>query len=305
MMGADSAGIASPGPAMVPPAYASPPSAQFDPYALDNRSLVSREIIPLPPMDDSGLVSPPPSLPMSSGMTLFQRVLQDHVNYYSFPNLTFLAIGFGVGAALANTNADMAIRDSYQDNMRNEFTDELASLFHSTKFLGTGLVTVPLYFTSWVVGDYFSDCSTFAGELGEWGERAARATLVGFPPMLLMQYVTGGSRPLENPWGSSWRFFRDNNGVSGHAFMGAIPFVVAAQMTDNPWIQAGWYTLSVMPGLSRINDDAHFFSQVALGWWMAFLAAHAVDQTQILNGRLAIVPVAVSNGAGMGVQLTW
>ena len=40
--------------------------------------------------------------------------------------------------------------------------------------------------------------------------------------MLLMQRVTGASRAGESDSGSHWRPFHDSNGVSGHAFMGAV-----------------------------------------------------------------------------------
>ncbi len=65
------------------------------------------------------------------------------------------------------------------------------------------------------------------------GVYASRAYLVGAPAMLLMQNVTGGSRPEEMDHGSKWDPFHDDNGVSGHAFMGAVPFLTLANMYDD------------------------------------------------------------------------
>ena len=72
-----------------------------------------------------------------------------------------------------------------------------------------------------------------AMNLGEWGDRSLRGVLLGTPPLLITQRLLGGSRPGENREASEWQPFEDNNAVSGHAFMGAIPFLTAMQMTDD------------------------------------------------------------------------
>ena len=51
-------------------------------------------------------------------------------------------------------------------------------------------------------------------------------------------------------------------------------------MSDDFLVRAGLITLSVMPGLSRINDDQHYLSQVVLGYWLAVLSTVAVDHTE-------------------------
>ena len=65
-------------------------------------------------------------------------------------------------------------------------------------------------------------------------------------------------------------------------------------MTDDPLCKAAFYAGSTLAGLSRINDDRHYTSQVFLGWWMAYLAATAVDQTQ--SGNWAIYPWPTADG---------
>ena len=66
--------------------------------------------------------------------------------------------------------------------------------------------------------------------------------------------------------------------------MGALPFITAAKMTDKPLLKVAWYSLSVMPGISRINDNAHYLSQVALGWTLSYLVSSAVfNSKQPLN----------------------
>ena len=137
--------------------------------------------------------------------------------------------------------------------------------------------------------------------VGEWGQRSLRTVLVGAPPMLAMQYIIGASRPGETSASSHWKPFDDNNGVSGHAFIGAVPFISAAKMTDDSLWKAGLYFASALPAISRINDDAHYSSQVILGWWMAYLAANAVDGTQLAKKNLTIAPMLLSEAVGVGI----
>jgi hypothetical protein len=123
----------------------------------------------------------------------------------------------------------------------------------------------------------------------------------GLPPMLLMQYVTGASRPGETTAESHWKPFNDNNGVSGHAFMGALPFINAAKMTDELPLKIGFYACSAFAGWSRINDDAHYTSQVVLGWWMAYWSATIVDMTDHQPHDWIITPLPMADGAGMAI----
>jgi membrane-associated phospholipid phosphatase len=95
--------------------------------------------------------------------------------------------------------------------------------------------------------------------------------------MILMQHLTGGSRPQEGNEPSDWKLFQDSNGVSGHAFVGALPFMTAAKMSDEIGLKIAFYTCAAFAGLSRIDDDAHYPSQVLLGWWMAYAAVRSVD----------------------------
>ena len=137
--------------------------------------------------------------------------------------------------------------------------------------------------------------------LSEWGQRSLRAAIVGTPPMLFMQYATGGSRPSDPQPHSDWRPFSDNNGVSGHSFICGLAFIDAAKMSDELPVKIGFYALSTMAGWSRVNDDAHYTSQVILGWWMAYCAATAVDTTNREQSNWSIMPLPMVDGAGIAI----
>lgn len=96
---------------------------------------------------------------------------------------------------------------------------------------------------------------------------------------------------------SRWRPFHDGNGVSGHAFMGAIPFLAAAEPAENHWAESGRVAASVLPGFSRLTDAEHDPSQVLIGWSLAYPAASAVSETNEMNaGGRQLVPLPAEHG---------
>jgi membrane-associated phospholipid phosphatase len=84
--------------------------------------------------------------------------------------------------------------------------------------------------------------------------------------------------------------------------MGALPFITAAKMSDRLGWKVTWYAASTLAPLSRAADGAHYPSQVALGWGMAFLAASAVHSTDNPNARWRILPFTTFGGSGMAVE---
>ena len=237
-------------------------------------------------------------------LTLWKRIKADHANYYSKESLLLLAGGFGVGAIMANTSLDGAIQDHFQTSVYSATSDDWIETLHAQKELGNGRYTLPVFASAWVAGKLFERVP-MAGTAGEWGERSIRAVLVGTPPMLAMQYVTGASRPGETSSNSMWKPFQDNNGVSGHSFMGAIPFLAAAKMTDKPLLKLAFYAGSTLAPLSRINDNHHYPSQALLGWWMAWIATNAVDVTQHPDRNWRVFPMAYPGATGIAFEYRW
>jgi hypothetical protein len=237
--------------------------------------------------------------PEREATSLWDNVRSDWANFYSTGDLCRFAIGLGAAGVFANTSADESIDDWYQDSVRTGWTDDVAKVF---KPFGNGLITVPVYLGAALLG-HLGDGTGFGGTLGEWGNRSLRTLLVGAPPMLFLQYALGASRPEEDD--SHWHFFEGHASVSGHAFVGAVPFLTAAQMAKNPYLRGGLYFGSTLCALSRINDDAHYFSQAALGWWIAYLAASSVARTETerQERNLTVTPVPLPGGLGVVVSL--
>ena len=225
-------------------------------------------------------------------------VLQDYKNFYSGKNLGMMGLGLGAAGIAANTSADREVEEWYQESVRSEFTDDLTE---GVKYMGSALVAVPLFAGAAIVGRLMREKAEAGSGIQQWGENSLRSLLVGGPPVLLLQYALGGSRPEEGS--SHWKPFQDHHGVSGHSFIGAVPFIVAAKMTRSLYWKVPLYLASALVGFSRINDDKHYLSQVALGWWIAYLSADCVMQTESEKRRVLVAPC--SGPRSFGIQVVF
>lgn len=235
---------------------------------------------------------------------LASDVRSDLGNFYSLENGPWVLGALGLGAWMANTGLDQNILDHFQDNVTFARSDELGEFFSEYKFFGEGYFLLPVYAGSAIFGKHFLADHPRVQRIGDWGDRSMRAVLLGTPPLLITQRLLGGSRPGENREASEWQPFEDNNAVSGHAFMGAIPFLTAMQMTDDYRGKAAWFVVSTLPAISRITDNGHFPSQAFLGWGLALLATRSVSRSeQLPNRNFQIEPIFGGDSIGLGVTL--
>ena len=236
-----------------------------------------------------------------------ETVANDYKTFYAGDRLLRMGIVFGAAGIAANTNIDMSIRNWYQDKVRNAQTNSWSSstatdLEFDAKFFGEGKYLVPIALLSASVNLIDSDTA-----VGNWGAYASRAYITGLPAMWFMQSATGATRPGDRPEGSSWTTpFGHSNGISGHAFVGAVPFLTIAYMNpDNKFIKYPAYVASAAAAWSRVNDDKHFPSQVVLGWYMAWEAVDAVFESSEKKKGLAVTPMVGLDGFGLMARSSW
>ncbi len=223
----------------------------------------------------------------------------DYRGYCTPGNLMALGVGIGAAAPLANTPADRSVRDWYQRRIRSETTDEFANF---TNYAGQLWLVLPVGMEAAAWLGKADDGYQTDGGMYEWSNRSLRSILVGVPPMLVMYAALGSHRPDRDD--SRWHPFEDVHGVSGHTFMGAVPFLTAAAMTDNDLLKGALIAGSFATGWARMDLDRHYLSQIALGWWMAYLAVRSVDRTQEERRTLLISPT-FSDGVGVSLQLRY
>jgi hypothetical protein len=224
----------------------------------------------------------------------FHRLWNDAQNFYCTDNLLCVGLAIGAAAPMANTHADQGIRNWYQSQAGRGQSAAAEQLADIGKAFGEYKYAVPLYFAMSFGGHLFPD-HELMGPIGNFGDRSLRALAIGAPTVGILQVGLGGQRPQAND--SYWHPFQHSYGVSDQAFVGAIPFLTAASMTESRALKALLIAGSMWTGWSRIHDDDHYFSQVFLGWSIALVATQAVNQTE--GDTFRILPIAIPNGAGM------
>jgi len=256
-------------------------------------------------IDDGNRSAPQRSLfARAMDYPIVYNLVTDERNFYSCCSLEWLAAGLGTSAILANTNLDEQFRQSIHGPAHKNSTD-----LNWMKDLGTGQYVIPALAGIWVADVLLE--STAPGQrpvvegLEEWSGRSLRGLIVGAVPVVALQSIIGSSRPGMSSAGSRWTPFQSSHGVSGHAFVGAVPFWTAAQMTDCVPLEAGFYAMGSLAGISRLHTDSHYLSQVVMGWWIAGLSVAAVDCTEWQKRSWEVMPMITDGGAGMAVMHQW
>jgi len=240
----------------------------------------------------------------------FHRILdlsiQDYSRFYSASELVALSGGIGLAAVFAHVKID----DQTIDENFQQWHHDHVGTHNARKFayiageLGNGRHFLPFYGVCVAAGESWPDSPT-ARVLGEWGDRSLRSFLVGAPVILALQYGLGAGRPEDKTNGSRWVPFHAENSASGHAFIGGINFLNAAMMTDNLPLKSALYVASVVPGWTRMIRHKHYFSQVMLGWWVAYLSTTAVAWTEQQRSDWQITPVVNDEGLSICFLRPW
>ena len=229
---------------------------------------------------------------------------------YTLDNGLNFGLALIVAGTLANTNMDQSFHRWYQKDVRNDRLDRFS---RACWFFGEGQYFIPAAVALGVshrlaVDNGFGSNSAGCHLFGTFASRAGRAYVVGAPALLIGQSLLGAGRPSNEDLhfkNSHWQPFKNPNGISGHAFVGAIPFMTAAKMTDEWWLRGILYTCSTFTAWSRVNDGAHYLSQAILGWYLAYLTTRAIYQSDggRLNRGLTLFPLAQPGVVGMGGQV--
>jgi hypothetical protein len=270
---------------------------------------VAEPIYSLPALDEGGLggnVSSEPPWARSQHPRLARtgyKVLEDYRNFYSCESLTCITAAFGAGALMANTGFDTTMQNAWQEGVR---PTDVGTFFSDCKVIGEGKYALPIFGAAALTGVVLEGRPS-GDIIGEWGSRSLRMFVVGAPPLYVLQMATGASRPGESSAGSKWHFWNDNNGVSGHAFVGAVPFLAAAEMVENPLAKGTLYVCSTFVGFSRMTDNAHYPSQIFLGWYLAWASSMAVNRTEthFAGMEVRVVPLPMADLGGLAVETKW
>lgn len=234
---------------------------------------------------------------VSTKENFFSDIIMDYKNTYTLDKSEQYLAFIGTGAAFANTQLDTNIRDWYQDHMKNNKITKIYNIIndihnYQAVIAGTTILSVA----------YFMPDDDFFWELTS---NTVRGLLIALPQQYIMTEVIEGKRPTD---GSSWSLnpmTNESATVSGHALY-SIPFFTAAKLSENTFLKAFFNVLAFLPGLARINDDKHYFSQVLIGTGFGYLATNSVAETNRQRAgedqeSISILPEILPEG---GYQLT-
>jgi membrane-associated phospholipid phosphatase len=106
------------------------------------------------------------------------------------------------------------------------------------------------------------------------------ATATGFLQQLAKS-ATGRARPGTEFGKNHFRPFGGDKAYrsfpSGHSVLTFTNAHVIAKQFKSWWVKAPIYAIGVIPGLSRIYDDAHWASDVFLSWALSYFTVEAID----------------------------
>ena len=226
-------------------------------------------------------------MPDSGASRFFATVADDYSRHYAPDQLIRLGIVLVGAGVLANTAQDEKFQTFYQEEMRSDSSNNIAEDFHHVGDAAQLKYALPFYLGAMLVSGYTGDESV-DNVIAAWGSRSLRTVLIGAPQQLILTHLTGAHRPDEGD--SDWRPLNDGNGVSGHAFFGAVPFLAAATLADSIWLKAPLYFTSVLPGVSRLHEDRHYLSQIFIGWSIAYIATDSVVDSSRHNDKVSFMP---------------
>jgi membrane-associated phospholipid phosphatase len=185
------------------------------------------------------------------------------------------------GLAITIAFIDKPIRDAAQSN-RSSSTDDF---FRNVEKFGSQYA-LPLLVGFYAVGVAADNYNTKTVALDGFS-----ATVISSLATTVVKEVAGRARPNTGLGPHHWNpFGGDQSFPSGHA-TGAFAFAsVIAAHYDNAWVATASYTIASLVGVARIEQDAHWTSDVIAGGLIGGLIGHHLvefNKTWRENNELA------------------
>lgn len=198
---------------------------------------------------------------------------------------------------------DESIRDWAQTH-RSEDSDRAADLFNP---LGNGVASVPLLAGLYWYGKRHGDeRAVTAGQLGLESMAISGALAQG------LKYAAGRHRPNSGDPHDVW----DGPGFSADKYQSFPSFhtttafaaatVIASVYEEDRFIPPLAYGAAALTGWSRLNDDAHWASDVFCGAVIGYTVAKRVlkrHSGQTAQTGFELVPIAGAHGGGIAVMV--
>jgi membrane-associated phospholipid phosphatase len=208
----------------------------------------------------------------------------------TLPRPTQIAMTAG-GFFLLSALLDKGVHAESQE-WRGEASDEVARV---AKEMGNGKILLPAFGAAWLAGKAIGS-ERLADVAGHTLQAGVAAGLVATG----VKFLTGRQRPNSGMDADHFTLFRtgDTSFPSGHT---AIAFSVAGALSNEipgPWDDVGLYGLATATGLSRINDNKHWLTDVVAGAAVGIVAGRWATREH----RAGTTLVAVPGGLGFSIH---
>ena len=170
------------------------------------------------------------------------------------------------GLAITVAFLDKPIRDAAQSNRSSSADD----FFRNVEKFGTKQYGLPVLFGFYAVGVATDDYNAKTVALDGFS-----ASVISSLTTSIFKGISGRARPNSGLGPHHWDpFGGDQSFPSGHA-TGAFAFAaVIAGHYDSPWVATTAYTIASLVGVARIEQDAHWASDVIAGGLIGGLIGH-------------------------------
>ncbi|MFL5402529.1 MAG: phosphatase PAP2 family protein [Gemmatimonadales bacterium] len=169
---------------------------------------------------------------------------------------------------------DQPAQDFFQDNRSTHSNDVAAALRHFGQPEVYGTVTLGLVGAGLISGNH---------EVTRAGGRLAASLALAGAAATGLKLAAGRPRPNESLDSDGFDPFSGQDALpSGHT---TVAFALATSLADDihrTWASVGLYTIAGGVGWSRLNDNKHWLSDVALG------AVLGVTSAKLVNGHWRI-----------------
>ena len=205
-----------------------------------------------------------------------------------------------IGASVLIYTQDEQIREFFQSN-RSNFTDNASKYFFDP--LGSGLYSLPFLGVLYIYGNIKN------------AERAEAVALNGVKAYIIsgvfaqiIKQISHRHRPyqdvLPDPknWDGPFSDIKYTSFPSAHTMTAfSIATVLASTYKDKKWVAILSYSLAGFTGLSRLNDDEHWASDVFVGAVLGIAIGKTIYNNSIGKSKIQIMPTAFNNGYGVSL----
>jgi PAP2 superfamily len=210
----------------------------------------------------------------------------------------FVKLGIVTAVSLSLYSIDQRVKDWSQEN-RSKFTDKISAIVDP---LGNGRYLMLTSGAIFLHGQLFGNRKTTRVGLLILESQLINGVLGQF-----VKVMTGRERPRTGGRYNDWNGLKippDLSFPSGHAQTSfALMTVIALEFKEIKWIPPVAYTLAGLTSLSRINENAHWASDVFVGAVLGyFISKKIVDQHTKPNNRLSLTPFTPQGTNGLTLK---